>query len=62
MRTRDRARAMSGKNSFVSYTTTETKGLFAVCLVRENVTCLLSNCLDGNMKNYIDGWVKCFGT
>ena len=37
--------------NFVSHTTTETKGLFALCLVCANVTCLLSNCLDGKMKN-----------
>ena len=48
--------------SFGSYTTTEIRVCSRCLFFCANVNCLLSNCLDGKMKNHIDGWVKRLGT
>ena len=48
--------------SFGSYTTTEIRVCSRCLFFCANVNCLLSNCLDGKMKNHMDGWVKRLGT
>ena len=43
--------------NFVSHTTTETKGLFALCLVCANVTCLLAVELTRWKDEELDRWI-----